>query len=43
MIDSYQDAQLLYSMCEAERCRQEIALQDAQAGLQQAQKKFKCA
>ena len=43
MIDSYQDAQLLYSIFKAKQCRWKIALQDAQAGLQQAQKKFKCA
>ena len=43
MIATYQEAQFLYSMCEAERYEQEIALQVAQAGLQQAQKKFKYA
>jgi hypothetical protein len=43
MITSFEEAQLLYSMCEAERCKRELALQDAQAGLQQAQQRFKCA
>jgi hypothetical protein len=43
MIDSYQKAQFLYSMCEAERGKRELALQDAQAKLQQAQQQFRCA
>jgi len=43
MYSSYQEAQLMYSMCEAERCEQEIALHDAQAGLLQAQRKFQYA
>ena len=43
MIASYQEGHLLYSMREAERCKRELALQDAQAGLRQAQLKFKSA
>lgn len=43
MIATYQEAQFLYSTCEAERCELEIALQVAQAGLQQAKQKFKYA
>jgi hypothetical protein len=40
MITSYQEAQFLYSICEAERCEQEIALQVAEARLQRAKQKF---
>ena len=40
MFASYQEAQFLYLTCEAKRCEQEIALQVAEAGLQQAQQKF---
>jgi hypothetical protein len=40
MIANYQEAQFLYSTCEAERHEQEIALQVAQAGLQLAKQKF---
>jgi Tfp pilus assembly protein PilX len=40
MIASYQEAQFLFSTYEAERCEREIALQIAQAGLQQAKQKF---
>lgn len=43
MISSYQEAQFLYSTCEEERCEREIALQVAQAGLQQAKLKFQYA
>lgn len=43
MIASNQEAEILYSMCEAERCERELALQDAQAGLRQAEQKFKYA
>ena len=43
MISNYQEAQFLYSKCEAERCEQEIALQVAQAGLQLAEQKFQYA
>jgi hypothetical protein len=43
MITSYQEAQCLYSMCEAERREREIALQITQAELQQAKEKFQCA
>lgn len=43
MIASYQEAQFLYATCEAERCEREIALQVAQAGLQQAKQKFQYA
>lgn len=43
MITTYQEAQFLYSMCEAERREREIALQVAQDGLQQAKQKFKYA
>lgn len=43
MIASLQEAQFLYSICEAERCERELALQDAQARLRQAQQSFKCA
>lgn len=40
---TYQEAQFLYSTCEAERGEREIALRVAQAGLQHAQQKFKYA
>lgn len=43
MITSYQEAQFLYSSCEAERCEREIALHIAKAGLQQAKRKFQYA
>ena len=43
MIATYQEAQFLYSTCEAERCERKIALQVAQAGLQQAKQKFQYA
>jgi len=43
MIANYQEAQFLYSTCEAERCEREIALGVAQAGLQQAKRKFQYA
>ena len=43
MIASYQEAQFLYSTCEAERCEREIALQLAQAGLKQAEQKYQYA
>lgn len=43
MITSYQEAQFLFSTCEAERCEREIALQVAQAGLQLARQKFQFA
>lgn len=43
MIASYEEAQILYTMCEAERCERELALRDAQAALQQAEQKFKYA
>ena len=38
MIASYQEAQFLYSTCEAEQREQAIVLHVAQAVLQQAQK-----
>ena len=43
MFASNQEAQFLYLTCEAKQCEQEIALQVAKAGLQQAQQKFQCA
>lgn len=43
MIANYQEARFLYSTHDAERSEREIALQIAQAGLQQAKQKFQYA